>query len=264
MDEPLKPGDIGHYLAHMAPAERELKRLFRRGERLVIFDVGACEGEESIRYALAFPRARIFAFEPLPSNQRLVRENFDRYHITSAELIDVALSDHDGTAQFHVSSGKPPEAFAGEDWNYGNKSSSLLPPAAQDPLFGWVEFNQKITVKTQTLDGFATSRGIDHIDFVHMDVQGAEYLVLAGASQMLRRTTAVWLEVAEKEIYRGQHVRTQIEQEMAAAGFAKTLELSRGVEGDQFYVNRRCIRIWPYLLARRAVAAWRRRRLAQP
>lgn len=254
---PLHPGDLTNYLGSVSPAERELRRLFLRHEPLTICDIGGCEGEESIRYARCFPRARIFCFEPLPANQRLIFANFARFGIQTAELVPLALSDRAGTAQFHVSSGQPPERFAGDNWNYGNKSSSLLPPATPQPMFGWVEFHETISVPTQTFDAFAVERNIPWVDFIHMDVQGAEHLVLAGAHRMLPRCTAVWLEVSDRELYRGQQLRTAIETLMAEAGFSKTLEFRREVEGDQFYVNRRCLRQWPYLAARRLVRWWR-------
>ena len=230
--------DLGDYLSRPSEAERELARMFRPKSPLVIFDIGACEGEESIRFARHFPRARIFAFEPLAANQRLVRENFGRYGVTSAELIPLALSDRSGPATFHISSGRPPDLFAGEAWNYGNKSSSLLPPAGTAPMFGWIEFKETVTVECDTLDHFCARRSLQQIDFIHMDVQGAESLVLAGATAMLPRVQSVWLEVANKEFYRGQKLRAEIEAFMRLHGFALMYETVRGDEGDQFYVNR--------------------------
>ena len=255
----LKPGSLDEYLRTVTPVEREIKRLFRDRTPLVIFDIGACEGEESIRYSRCLPQAKIYSFEPLPANQRLVEINFARFGIQSAELVRVALSDREGTAEFHVSSGTPPVNFAGEDWNYGNKSSSLLPPASGDPMFGWVKFDEKITVKTETLDAFVSERAIGRIDFIHMDVQGAEHMVLAGAKRSLVNTSAVWLETSKVELYRGQRLRNETEDSMRAAGFAKILDLQRDVEGDQFYVNKRHFGLNPYIAFRRLVALLRGR-----
>ncbi len=262
-EDPI-PVDLVQYLANRTPIERELARLFYRQERLVIFDIGACEGEESIRYARCFPKARIFSFEPLPANQQLARLNFERYGVTSVELVPVALSNQSGTAEFHVSSGRPPHATPDHDWNYGNKSSSLLAPSESAPMFGWVHFEQTISVPTRTLDSFASERRLGRIDFIHMDVQGAEHLVLDGAQHTLPRVTAVWLEVSDRELYRGQRLRTDTERAMQASGFVKTLELRREIEGDQLYVNRRALRTWPYILARRLVDCIRRRQPRLP
>lgn len=258
-----QPGDLTHYLAGRTPVERELGRLFARSEPLVILDIGACEGEESVRYSRRFPRARLFTFEPLPANQQLIRMNFERYGITAAELVPVALSDRAGTATFHVSGGRPPDAPEDGNWNHGNKSSSLLPPADAAPMFGWLTFDQAITVPTMTLDEFVAGRDLPRIDFIHLDVQGAEHLVLAGAARCLPRVKSIWLEVSDQELYRGQRLRADTERAMHLAGFTKALEIRHGVEGDQFYVNTRFPRLWPYLAARKAVNLLRRRPPAQ-
>jgi len=260
MTPPLQPADIDGYLAQPSVPELELVRLFATDENLTFFDIGACEGEDSVRYARRFPRAKIFAFEPLPANQPLVRANLARHGVDRAELVPLALSDRAGDAVFHVSSGRPKQLFSGEDWNYGNKSSSLLPAAKDDPMLGWIEFKEKITVRTETLAAFCAGRGIGRVDFIHMDVQGAEKLVLDGAGPMLRHITAVWLEVSDAQVYAGQVLRTDIERLMRAAGFARSLEVMRDTEGDQFYVNLRVPRVWPYLAKRRLLSGLARAR----
>jgi FkbM family methyltransferase len=235
----LEPADLEAYLARPTALEPILRRLLAGRPAPVIFDVGGCEGEDSIRYARFFPHARVFTFEPLPENQELIRKNLARYPVPNVELVPCALSDRRGEATFHVSSGRPPELFAGEAWNYGNKSSSLLSPAAAAPMHGWIEFKSTITVPCITLDEFCAERGLTEVDFIHLDVQGAEHLVLAGAERLLPQIGAFWLEVASQELYRGQKLRGEIESFMARHQFAFAFGEDRGAEGDQFYVNLR-------------------------
>ena len=255
------PPDLTRYLAEPSAAEQHLARLFGRQAPLVVLDIGACEGEESIRYARAFPRARIFAFEPLPANQELIRVNLARHSLEGrVELVPLALADETGESTFHVSSGRPREEFSGPDWNYGNKSSSLLPPASASAMHGWIEFKESITVRTDTLARFCASRGLSRIDFVHLDVQGAELRVLRGAGAHLARVTALWLEVADRELYRGQALRGEIHRYLRSRGFALVAAAMHGVEGDAFYVNLRHPRAWRHLAthrARRGLAALR-------
>lgn len=243
----LQPSDIRYYLASPSEAETELIRIFRRDEALVIFDIGSCEGEDSVRYARRFPEARIFAFEPLPENWPLVRRNFATHNLGNAELVPVALSDRAGDASFHVSAGSPKDFFAGERWNYGNKSSSLLQPAKVEAMYGWIQFDRTITVATDTLENFCSERKIDHIDFIHMDVQGAERLVLVGAGRMFRNVGAIWLEVSDSELYRGQPLRSDIRQLMRSNGFVCCHVVNREIEGDELYINSRLPRMWIYL-----------------
>jgi FkbM family methyltransferase len=233
-----QPVNLQSYLGQPSPLERSLRHLLKGTASPVIFDIGACEGEDSIRYSRLFPGARIFTFEPLPANQEIIRANLAKYGV-SAELIPVALSDHRGSAIFHVSAGRPKDLFSGENWNYGNKSSSLLPPAAAEPMHGWIQFPERITVPCETLADVCAARGIDRIDFIHMDVQGAEGLVLEGAKAMLPRIRLIWLEVSNQELYQGQKLRSDLEAMLQRAGFALAYEESRGVEGDQFHINLR-------------------------
>jgi FkbM family methyltransferase len=186
-----------------------------------------------------FPEARIFSFEPLPSNQVLIQHHFARHGVERCELVPLALSDRRGTAEFFVSSGAPETKDLGEDWNYGNKSNSLLPPGEkQKEQVPWLKFENKVMVQTDTLDHFCEEQKIEQVDFLHMDVQGAEWLVLQGAQKMLPKIKAIWLEVADEEVYKGQKVKKDIENFLGQNGFGITYEVMRGTEGDQFYVNK--------------------------
>jgi FkbM family methyltransferase len=252
MSETLRLADLDAYLAQPSEAEREFRRLFDPHRPLVIFDIGACEGEDSVRYARICPHARIYAFEPLPANQALVRANLARFSATQVELVPIALSDRAGEAVFHVSSGRPDTLFAGEQWNYGNKSSSLLAPANEKPMHGWIEFKESISVRTGTLDEFCEMRAITSVDFIQMDVQGAERLVLGGASRMLPKISAIWLEVSTYELYRGQALKDDIARFMRSHGFALAHATYRDPstgEGDHLYLNLRRARNWVYLAA---------------
>ena len=92
---------------------------------------------------------------------------------------------------------------------------------------------------TDTLEHVCGELSLTEVDFVHMDVQGAEMLVLRGAASVLPRIGSLWLEVAEREMYAGQALRGELERFLASAGFRLTYAEQRGPEGDQFYVNTR-------------------------
>lgn len=243
---------LDQYLCQPSTVERHLRRLLWGHRSPVIFDIGACEGEETIRYARLFPKSRIYTFEPLPENQELVRQNFRTYDATNAELAPIALSNRFTPATFHVSSGRPSDEFMGEACNYGRKSSSLSPPAEGQIHNEWLSFEREITVQCETVDEFCANRGFDQIDFIHMDVQEAEDLVLERATRMLPRTTSIWLEVAEAPVYRGQKIRSEMEAFMKLHNFTLILTEHRGLEGDQFYVNRGTTRGLLYQLLARA------------
>jgi len=225
------------YIQSPLPIASELRTLFDSRDALVIFDIGACEGEDSIRYAREFPNARIYAFEPLPSNMSTLHRQVAAYGATQVEAFPIALSDERGTATFHVSSGSPENLPSTADWEYGNKSSSLLPPGELREHYPWLRFEQSIEVATDTLASFCAERGIERIDFIHMDVQGAELKVLQGAGDLLRRVRAIWLEVERVPLYAGQPLAEQIQGFMIANGFIKLKDTVGEVTGDHLYVR---------------------------
>ena len=222
------------FLDSPLPMRRELLRWFSREAPLTIFDIGSCEGEDTIRYSRLFPNARLFAVEPLPSNVDKVRANLGRFGVSRAQVVPLALSDTTGSATFHVSSGQPSPEIS--DWGM---SSSLLAPTEENlKVWPWLKFSRTIEVPTDTLANLARREAVDEIDYVHMDVQGAELKVLEGAGDLIRRIKAIWLEVSTVEFYKGQPLKQDIERWLADRQFIKRCD-THAPQGDQFYINTR-------------------------
>jgi len=222
--------------------EKLLAELFEKLEIITIFDIGACEGESSIRYSRQFPNARVCCFEPIPSNIKLIQNNISEFEVSKVQAFEICLSDKDGEAEFHVSSGRP-EEFNGKDvdWEFGNKSSSLLPPDKTLDTYKWLEFKNKIKVPTIKLDTFLSREKIDQIDFAHMDVQGAELMVLRGAGNKINAIKNIWLEVEAIPLYKGQPVKKDVETFLSNLGYVKLVDTVDKVAGDQFWSRREWI-----------------------
>jgi len=141
-----------------SPIEQELKTVFNLNDPLTIFDIGSCEGEDSIRYAKLLPNASIYAFEPLPKNLERIAACLKKFPDLNIEAFPYALSSQSGKAVFYVSSGTPPGKQT-EDWDFGNKSSSLLPPAKTKEVRPWLKFQDKIEVEKKTIVEFCKERG---------------------------------------------------------------------------------------------------------
>jgi FkbM family methyltransferase len=218
--------------------ESFLKVLLWPGPRTV-FEIGACEAEDTVRYARLFPRAEFFLFEPLPGNQRSIKARLAEHNEIRASLHGVALSDADGEAVFHVSSGASPT-----DRQTGNKSSSLLAPGELPEELQWIKFQEQITVPTMRLEKFCRDHKVGRIDYVHMDVQGAELRVLKGAGPKIDSIGLVWMEVSFKPAYDGQPLEAEATQWMESRGFRKVVQVSYGTEGDALYLNMRHPAAW--------------------
>jgi FkbM family methyltransferase len=226
------------YLNEPLPFERELGKYFHPKDRLIIFDIGSCEGEDTIKLKRKFPNSTIYSFEPLPSNVKIIKKNFKKYGIPDNHVFQIALSNDEGISEFYVSSGHPDELPKTTDWNYGNKSSSLLPPKEHTKVLKWIKFSKKINVKTQRLDLFCQENSIGKIDFIYLDVQGAELMVLQGAGDMLQKVGMIWLEVEAVELYKNQPLKTDVERFMQKNNFMRVKDTVDKISGDQLYVHR--------------------------
>lgn len=112
------------------------------------------------------------------------------------EHIPIALSDSIGEAPLYVT--KHPMC------------TSLYPPneeyLARFPgLPELVNLDFSVDIETTTLDAFCQEEKINNVDFLQIDVQGADLNVLKGATQLLNRSVlAIQIEVEFSHLYVNQ------------------------------------------------------------
>jgi FkbM family methyltransferase len=154
-----------------AEIAREWAVLLRAGE--VIFDIGANIGFTVQRfYALLGGRCRIWAFEPMPRNLELLERNVSRLRGTTT-IVRSAVGDRDGSVRLS------------DNLHHGGLSrlDSLGPILPRDASF-WKTSNE-IDVPILTLDTFMAESSDLRPSFIKVDVEGAGYLVINGARQVL-------------------------------------------------------------------------------
>ncbi len=243
--------DLETYLKEPLPFYDEINRYLDPSAPITIFEIGSCEGEDTIKLRGKFPNASIYCFEPLQKNITRFKNHLKKYQAEGPKVFKLALSNKNGEATFHVSSGQPDHLPKTKDWDYGNKSSSLFPPKEHTKTHEWIKFDFKQKVKTQRLDSFCEQQNVHKVDFIYMDVQGAELMVLEGAGRKLRDVTAIWLEVEAIELYAKQPIKKDVEAFMKKNGFSCLKSTVDAISGDQLYINNRVLRrIKPSLIRR--------------
>lgn len=173
----------------------------------VLVEIGSHFGEDTLQFKRIHPFARIIAFEPDPRNVKIIRDSkIDRL----CEFYPIALSDKNETRPFFMSSGSVGEKHQDRqhrenDWS---SSSSLKKPTGHLEAHKWITFPKMTMVECRRLDDFPSLKDIV-VDFIWMDVQGAEDMVLSGAIETLKRTRYVYTEY-DNQLYEGQMNREQL------------------------------------------------------
>lgn len=176
----------------------------------LIIIIGGYEADEVQRMMKIFPRARFIIFEALPSTFARLSARFAGAR--QVTCVNLAASDRQGTAVFH-------------ELNMPGTGSLLQPGAAGVRDYG-LQVREQVEVKTVTLDAYLAAEGMSDqpVDLLWCDVQGAELLVLEGASQTLSRTRSLFLEISIFEpIYDGAALWTDIHRHVGALGFAPVI-----------------------------------------
>lgn len=212
-------------------------------EKLIIFEIGSCECEDTIKLSRLFPSSHIIATEPIKENRICGVKYLKEYAVKNVWLTYYAFSDFIGEAEMYVSSGTTSDIII-SDWDCGNKSSSLLEPAKHLEIWPWIEFELKERVPVTTIDHFVEminkmpheeTPKIDKIDFIHMDVQGAELNVLKGAKDMISKINLIFMEVSGVELYKNQPLKEDVKDFMEFHNFRLIYDNVEEVSGDQLW-----------------------------
>jgi FkbM family methyltransferase len=95
--------------------------------------------------------------------------------------------------------------------------SSLYPPnesflARFDQISAAMDLDFTIEVETTTLDAFCAQRAVETVDFLKIDVQGADLEVLQGAEKLLKESVlAIQVEVEPSPLYINQPLFSDVD-----------------------------------------------------
>jgi len=133
----------------------------------VVLDVGGCWGDTALYFArLVGPKGKVFTFEFDPENLEILRTNLALNPELAGriEVVEHALWSRTGDALEFVPLGRMTAVRRPDD----RAAASLR-------------------VDTVTLDDFLEQKQVERVDFIKMDVEGAELDVIAGAQETISR-----------------------------------------------------------------------------
>lgn len=170
----------------------------RFSEHSIIFEIGCHMGLDTKKIIETTKSNNIYCFECDPRNIEILKNQ--NFNIT---INETAISDIDGRVNFYQSTGKPGVSFGDRllDDNDWSASSSIKKPKEHLNETPWCKFMNPINVKSTRIDTYCEQEKINSIDFVWMDVQGAEREVLSGFGKILSKTNFIYTEYSNKELY---------------------------------------------------------------
>lgn len=186
------------------------------------FHIGAHECEEIPFYQqLHLPMIDVVWLDAIPQKVKEAKERGipNVYHA-------VITDKDDEEVIFHVSN--------------NGQSSSVLDFGTHAQEHPSVTYVENIIQKSTTIRSFVEKNQIDLTkhNFWNFDIQGAELMALRGAGDLIKGAAAIYLEVNEKELYKGCGLIGEIDAFLLGYGFTRVVtEMTVHAWGDALYVR---------------------------
>ena len=191
---------------------------------LVIFDVGGCDFNDAVHFKSNFPHADVFSFEPDSFNLENHKPRADSYGIL---VVPVALSNENDETKFY-----PSISYMG---NNHKASGSVLKPRVKPGTTEGIHHDGLLydleghDVQIVRIDTFCELNNIKHIDYLHIDAQGAEFKVLSGLGDL--RPSFIFAETVEFDTYESGITEPEFNKFMDSLGY----ELINKFRDDTLY-----------------------------
>jgi FkbM family methyltransferase len=146
----------------------------------VVLDVGANVGYFSLSVFAKRPKAKVVAYEPMPTNFALLSRYAKENPAFDWTPVQEALSSAEGTLVLHYDAS---DAF---------KTSASVEASAKEP--------DRATVRATTLRAAFAAHGLERLDLLKLDCEGSEYDVLYEAPpEILAKVDALAIETHRSE-----------------------------------------------------------------
>jgi FkbM family methyltransferase len=177
----------------MTKHEEEIIRIFSPKEGDIVVDIGAHMGRYTIPSAKSVGvSGKVIAVEAHPYNFGILQHNLKLNKLTNVSALNRAVYSKKANLKLYL-----PD----EDLGY-TMHHSLMTNYLSTKYNNEIE-RKYIEVEADTLDNLLKSSGITTVNWIKIDVEGAEYEVLKGAKEILstNKPISILVEVHGKETY---------------------------------------------------------------
>jgi FkbM family methyltransferase len=218
-----------------------IKKLLGGKTNPIIIEIGSHFGEDTKEFLEEFEDVQMFCFEPDPRNIKIMKKYCDTERIN---FFEYAVSDKDE-----------------EEVDFFMSYKEILPSSPVAKKYQWIDredyFNLNLNrsgasslksgheavqgakiakVKTIKLDTWALKNNVKEVDFMWMDVQGAEKNVILGAKNLLKNVKLIYMEYGETDYEGGMSLYQTIDL-LKSLNFAKIKVFPEGRQGNILFVN---------------------------
>ncbi|WP_016949681.1 FkbM family methyltransferase [Anabaena sp. PCC 7108] len=185
-----KKDSVENYFSVYEKSEQRLvTRLVKPG--MLVFDIGANIGDYSILLSkIVGFSGKVYSFEPTSTTFNRLQERLIALKINNVYGFKKAFYSDDTQIEFN----EFPDDFS--VWNSIGKPQMLDPQGSGQ----YVPIINTEIVEAIKLDSFCLENSIDHIDYLKIDVEGAESDVLEGARELLKNKSIRYIqfEISQK------------------------------------------------------------------
>ena len=171
-----------------------------------VLHLGASTGQERNAYD-TYCKGKVMWVEAIPRVYLDLQQNIKSYPQQTAH--NACLSNVDGDeVVFNVS-------------NNESQSSSILELGVHALIHPEVHYVEQIAMKTQRVDTLLKDVDVSTINFLNVDLQGAEHLAIEGMGDLIKNIDYALLEVNMKETYKGCMLVEELDYFMLQRGFER-------------------------------------------
>lgn len=186
----LRPGPHELHLIRSLPADG------------ILVDVGAHVGIWTCALATAHHKASIHAFEASPQTFMTLQQNVRRNKLGNVVLNQAAVSQSNGFLEFQAPC----------------NASVFGRIRADGNTQGRFDHAENIMVPSVRLADYCRTKAIKRIDFLKVDVEGAEPRVLRGLLSVIP-VSKIWIEVDEANLLDMGHSIAELAEVVSSAGY---------------------------------------------
>ena len=188
-------------------------------EPKVVLELGSFDGGDALRFARAFPNTRIVTVEADPVRVEVVIKNLAHTH---AEVVNNAVCLKDGPIDWYTSKIDGKVDGQGSLYQHSDEYKEKFPHIEQT--------TESVTVDGLRFDRLCELNNIDEIDFMHMDIEGAEFDALSSMGKI--RPKLIFMEMLP-DYFDNVRGEDEIQTLLASYNYVLVARLSQ----DQLYIH---------------------------